>query len=1012
MIQPFQYYRKTVDTEDEGIPIGEIVLIASISSERVDFVWHKQHFYTDPQSFEMVYALDPEGSKKRQEEILQLMREIQDLNAQTSTTHRQLASFSPHIENPGSETALIVQGEESSKALKTQVTNFRNALMKIQVSLEEKQEELESLLAEQSKALALRMKDMKGMVNRAEEVIWTVNLYLGKRETLLLLQDGKAAPAEEKICIRQKALYMDEESALNPELGGIDFKQLTDFDKWVIIPKNLQQVLPEPKGVVALRIRKTAKEYTEDPWLNTELNKRNFETYFLMRNGEKIWRIQTELSVKDNLFPLRNEFNEIFTQSSFGEKRVIFPGDSAYMDCMKQANEHNRHYMRILLFLQGLLDRTPVFQPLPAPRINILDEYNHLEYIRYIKDAEEDRQLPTGRVPFFEWLKEINEKLEVGHRIVGAFHSQSGLYEYSYHGSNERIYPPRAGLPSDKQIYVIESSKNENLCIRFNRGDTVYRYSRWGGYDDGPAKKRASCRLERSDRFILNVDVANEEDMQFYLDSRVDRPAYAHMFPVLKLALQLKADERKAEEPFVKLLAGQIMQKYGIDYETAEKSVPELVYWWKFKNHTHRALTSEDAKALRMIVAEYGLRQRRMEERSQINFDECLKQLTLLNPTALYIGHKEGNDFIVLLPANEENIFVEERLFTKDGSVWKMDSEQKITVVDQRYLRWHKLYETERFKNWKPNVRPLEWLTPREQADALDYIKREFPAICKDQRLGWSGWDEDARQQEEKRSCCNILAVTIDDEHKICVYVHDMHVATTKFLLTKGLQALTISYCKLSWTKKRSGVTFDLRNSDYNRLSNYGHFWENEKDENFPERPPLHPKRILFINEQNIKNAEKEVEVFEAKKAVQKALEKQVSDLIYQLQEQIETIWWTKKKAAYLAEYHEDILWEREKKKIHYSSPVHNWDINYMLQHLVEQGISCIGLSVKEVIAMAKKYGWKDEKGDKQDPIVKKLPANFVFQAPLPPEPEKESEKSESQKYKMAIDFAGEEDED
>jgi len=48
---------------------------------------------------------------------------------------------------------------------------------------------------------------------------------------------------------------MDEETTLYTEEGGIDFKNLDAFDKWLCEPKHLQQILPETKGIIALRLR-------------------------------------------------------------------------------------------------------------------------------------------------------------------------------------------------------------------------------------------------------------------------------------------------------------------------------------------------------------------------------------------------------------------------------------------------------------------------------------------------------------------------------------------------------------------------------------------------------------------------------------------------------------------------------------------------------------------------------------------------------------------------------------
>ena len=85
------------------------------------------------------------------------------------------------------------------------------------------------------------------------------------------------------------------------------------------------------------------------------MQKATDKTYFLMRNGGNIYRICTDLEVGVNLFPTANEFN-LFFESGRGEDReFIRPGSLAYQKSMERADARTRHYMRILLFLQGLL---------------------------------------------------------------------------------------------------------------------------------------------------------------------------------------------------------------------------------------------------------------------------------------------------------------------------------------------------------------------------------------------------------------------------------------------------------------------------------------------------------------------------------------------------------------------------------------------------------------------------------------------------------------------------------
>ncbi len=94
-------------------------------------------------------------------------------------------------------------------------------------------------------------------VKKLEEVIWTLNLYLGTGEEIIQLRMGEAASADLPLTIRQLVLFMDEECALESEKQGIDAYSMEQFDEWLLADsKSLDQVLPEKKGILALETPK------------------------------------------------------------------------------------------------------------------------------------------------------------------------------------------------------------------------------------------------------------------------------------------------------------------------------------------------------------------------------------------------------------------------------------------------------------------------------------------------------------------------------------------------------------------------------------------------------------------------------------------------------------------------------------------------------------------------------------------------------------------------------------
>ena len=79
---------------------------------------------------------------------------------------------------------------------------------------------MQGLLKEQQKALELAARKWEVELGKLNYAISSINLYLGRDESIVCIQEGQAASIEEPLCIRQTILFMDEETALHTEEGG------------------------------------------------------------------------------------------------------------------------------------------------------------------------------------------------------------------------------------------------------------------------------------------------------------------------------------------------------------------------------------------------------------------------------------------------------------------------------------------------------------------------------------------------------------------------------------------------------------------------------------------------------------------------------------------------------------------------------------------------------------------------------------------------------------------------
>lgn len=189
-----------------------------------------------------------------------------------------------------------------------------------------KKEELPALfeaIKEENETLALWMSaellPLKATAQRAkvavdyvEDRIFNVSLYAGLTENVVQFAKGKPAAPDAKLHVFQARLYMDEESLLGYEHGGLEFDDIGKFDAWMAKPANRDRLLPYPRSLVAMRVRRNAKERHADSlltaWINFDLEQLDKTTFFYMRNGERLYRMNCDEQFGALIFPSKDEF--------------------------------------------------------------------------------------------------------------------------------------------------------------------------------------------------------------------------------------------------------------------------------------------------------------------------------------------------------------------------------------------------------------------------------------------------------------------------------------------------------------------------------------------------------------------------------------------------------------------------------------------------------------------------------------------------------------------------------
>lgn len=173
----------------------------------------------------------------------------------------------------------------------------------------------------------------KTCIESVENRIFTVELYAGLTEEVVQIKDGEPAPNDTKVSLFQRRHYMDEECLVNYTSGGMEFKDIGAFDRWLIRKDNLSRILPLERCVVAFRVRRYDKRYEIDSmasfittWYEREAARK---TYMYIRNGEQVYRLSTDIDFGEELFPdrehdiLLGSAQKLYGEIEFGKLRNV-----------------------------------------------------------------------------------------------------------------------------------------------------------------------------------------------------------------------------------------------------------------------------------------------------------------------------------------------------------------------------------------------------------------------------------------------------------------------------------------------------------------------------------------------------------------------------------------------------------------------------------------------------------------------------------------------------------------
>jgi len=443
-------------------------------------------------------------------------------------------------------------------------------------------------------------------IETVNDRIFTVGLYAGLTEKAVLCCDGAAAADSERLHVMQRMLFMDEECLLDWTHGGMEFKSLKAFEKWLCRPHNRDRILPFPRTLVAMRVRREVKDREFDGSLLSALVKiyadvEDKYTYLYVRNGEQVWRVSCAIEFPELIFPDQamysadqplmaknfagsvsdfmslNEYEQCIAERKQAEEELeawkaanpgkdeffspaartlrqlddvlrddwhkVTPDWVYYDEAMAVIEAKVKEFNRIAVIIQGLFDRSKVLLPHPPVRSWTADGFD--QAIKLVYDSS--NVLNYGEPPDFEaYRAKCNASLGVGSIVVGqedAWERREGEKETRRANRNSR-----GGFVPNRKRYRPHGDPGPGLVARVEtwkarRREAVFTWLRRS--QQWRSHVDVQCSLTVSAKELFNISEYRMGDyLQFFRDPRT-RAQYLKWAPMLLAAEEYHAGKIK-----------------------------------------------------------------------------------------------------------------------------------------------------------------------------------------------------------------------------------------------------------------------------------------------------------------------------------------------------------------------------------------------------------------------------------------------------------------------------------
>jgi hypothetical protein len=269
--------------------------------------------------FDDVLTLEPNADQVIAEKVAFYQKNVRNLLGEITEVTKALGVVpQKQISDPlgeGNNSIAVVSSQVDTAAYKTALVKAKEkTLPDLFKQVEAANYKLAGWMTAPTLPMTAQIAPMKDSIGAIEDRVYTIELYAGLTEDAVKCCDGDPASREEPLHVMQRRLYMDEECLMNYTAGGMEFRNIREFDAWISIPENRDRILPFPRTLAAFRVRRDEKDREDggnllQVFVNIQLADADKRTFLYIRNGEQIWRIDANFVFDEMIFPDKSTFD-------------------------------------------------------------------------------------------------------------------------------------------------------------------------------------------------------------------------------------------------------------------------------------------------------------------------------------------------------------------------------------------------------------------------------------------------------------------------------------------------------------------------------------------------------------------------------------------------------------------------------------------------------------------------------------------------------------------------------